>query len=210
MNLQTQLKKSTLFKFLDDQAINKLAQDAIEYKVSKNRILVERGDQVSGIYFVIAGELRIFNIDSDGKDITLYELSAGDACVLAMSSAFSGMPYPANVAVISAKAHVLVFPASTYKSIYLSDEAARDVVFNTLSTTVIQLLARIDELSLLSVEERISRFIERKINHGETISITHEELAQKIGTTREVASRILSKLNQHSIIKTGRGKITRL
>lgn len=210
MSLAHKLRQFEIFRHLSPQSLERLGKDSIEYKVAKDRLLIGKGDQVSGIYFLLEGTLKVFSLDNEGREITLYELNAGEVCILAMSSVFASLPYPASVSVISKRAHVAVFSAQAYAQVYKSDEHARDIVFNTLSRTVLGLMNRVDELTLQSVDQRLLNFIQRNIACGNSINITHEQLAEKIGSTREVVSRTLSKFSKNSIIQTSRGKITRL
>jgi CRP/FNR family transcriptional regulator, anaerobic regulatory protein len=210
VSLVQQLKAFEIFNHLSLQSLEQLSKDCIEYKVSKDRMLIGKGDEVSGIYFLLEGTIKVFSLDEEGREVTLYELNAGEICILALSSVFASLPYPASVSVSSKRAHIIVFSAQAYARVYKSDESARDIVFSTLSKTVLGLMNRLDELTLQSVDQRLLNFIQRNISCGESIAITHEQIAEKIGSTREVVSRTLSKLNKESIVKTARGKITRL
>ena len=59
--------------------------------------VIEQGDEVSGVYLVEAGSLRVYYISSEGREGTLYWIDAGQSCILALNCLFSRLTYPAWV-----------------------------------------------------------------------------------------------------------------
>src|SRR3954451_18033924 len=70
-------------------------------RVPAGRALLERGDEVDGAYLIVGGSLRVYYINPEGREATLYHVEPGGTCILALTSAFNQQPYPAWVEAVA-------------------------------------------------------------------------------------------------------------
>ncbi|MBI3351690.1 MAG: cyclic nucleotide-binding domain-containing protein [Nitrospirae bacterium] len=110
----------------------------------KGRILVEKGDSVGGVFIVLDGTLRVFGMNSRGKEATLYWIQNQEACFFSINCIFSDLLYPAWVAVESRLAEVAVIPAKIYSSLFTKEIEIQKYTFDNLAPTVLNLMARLD------------------------------------------------------------------
>jgi CRP/FNR family transcriptional regulator, anaerobic regulatory protein len=76
--------------------------------------IIERGDEVAGVYLVEAGALRIYYISAEGREGTLYWVDPGQSCILALNCLFSRLAYPAWVETDQTETRVAIMSGELY------------------------------------------------------------------------------------------------
>lgn len=169
--------------------------------------LIVRGDRVDGMYFVLAGALRVYSLSAGGSEASLYRVQAGESCLLAMNALFAAMRYPAWVVVESREARVLCVPGAVYKQLHETEPAVRAFTLRVLAERVFDLMSALEEISLHSLDQRLGSFLLRRADARWEVDATHEAIAGHLGTAREVVSRKLRRLGEAGIVRTRRGRI---
>ncbi|WP_027184834.1 Crp/Fnr family transcriptional regulator [Desulfovibrio inopinatus] len=180
---------------------------AIQIEGRKTDILISKGDKVSGVFLVTEGRLRVFAMNSEGKQATLYRLKPQELCLLSLNSTFTGGNYPAWVYVESDVATVLAMPGETFRKLFAEEPDVQEVLLSSLTTSISSLLLQLDELLLSSLGERVLSFLKNNWDSEGKITLTHQELADHLGATREAISRELAILRNQGIIDCGRGVV---
>ncbi len=170
--------------------------------------IIRKGDVVSGVYLVLAGCLRVYTVDPQGRESTLYEVSAGESCLLAMNCVFSELLYPAWVSCASPLTQVAVIPAPVYKALYEAERSVRAFTFEVLSQRLFNIMSALEEALSFSLEQRLASYLLRKAGLHMRLEASHQAIALELGTAREVVSRILKKMEKAGCISLSRGAIT--
>ena len=186
-----------------------LERGAQIHRFDQGKTIIEKGQDVSGAYFVLEGCLRVFTLLPGGKEATLYPIQPGETCVLAMNSLFNDLLYPAWVQT-ELPTTVAVVPGPIYRSLFERERAIRDLTVRTLSTLVFRLMAELDTVHSTTLEQRLAGFLLVRASGKGVVRQTQQEIAAHMGTTREVVARLTSRLAARGLIATGRGAITLL
>ena len=184
-----------------------LAKQSALIQRKRREVLLHHGQRVSGMYLVVAGALRVYALRADGSQALLYRVKAGESCLLATNAMFSNSPYPAWVDVESREARILSMPETVIRPLFESEPALRQYILQILSERLFDLMTTIEELALLSVEDRLRSYLLRRVDGAGTVSITHEEIAFDLGTAREVISRQIARWRQDGVLSASRGTI---
>jgi len=174
--------------------------------VSPGTRLYWEGDACSHIAFVLEGEIRVFKTSDSGREITLYLIGPGETCILNASCIFSGQGYPAD-AVTLTDVRMLLLPATVFQDLVNTYPVFRSFVFSLLSDRLITVFQLIEELVFGNLEERIMDYLVEK-SEDNVLSATHQVIANDLGTSREVVSRLLKDLERQGKLMLGRGRIT--
>ena len=174
----------------------------------KGRELLARGDFVGGAYLVMAGELDVYIIDHEGREVSIYQVRAHESCLFAINALFANVPYPAWVRVTSGTATILMIPAPLLKELHHQEKAVRDWVFSVQSQRIFDLVTALEELQTLPVEARLRSFLLRSANAEHQIKQTHEAIARYLGTAREVVTRNLQTFAGAGLVALSRGCVT--
>lgn len=169
--------------------------------------LISKGDEVGGMYFVLAGVLRVFTTSAGGVEASLYRVKDGESCLLAMNAIFARIRYPAWVVVESREVRLLTVPAAVFRRLHEQEAEIRHFTLQVLSARVFDLMGTLEELSLHSLEDRLKSFLVRRADPRWEIETTHDEIATYLATAREVVSRRIKQLKAEGVITTQRGRI---
>ena len=175
-------------------------------KVKKNGPVLSKGDAVSGAYIVLEGALRVFTISSQGRQASLYRIEPGETCVLAINSLFNDFLYPAWVEA-EEDTTIGILPGSVYRTLFTNEKCIQDITISALSSAISGLMSTIDNNLLHTVEQRMASYLLLQANADRIVRNTQQEIALRVGTTREVVARVIANWSKSKLIKSGRGKI---
>lgn len=166
--------------------------------------ILNENDQCSQVLFLLSGEIEVYKISENGKVFRLYTIKEGESCVLNLSCVLSHSNYLAYAKALTDITCVMI-PTKVFLKVFQEEELLRNYVFELIATRLIQITSRVEGIVLESLETRLSRWLVEQ--NKETIYITHEDLANQLGSAREVISRQLKKWEKEDKVKLYRGKI---
>ena len=181
----------------------------VKKSVERHEVIIDRGDTVSGAYFVLEGQLRVFIYGPNGREATLYRIQPGDTCVLALNALFNDLLYPAWVEA-EEDTIIGILPGIAYRTLFGSEPSVQDLTVRALSSAVFGLMTSLEERASQTVEQRLIGFLLLRANSQSEISATQSDIAGQIGTTREVVGRHMANLGAKGLLKSVRGNVTLL
>ncbi len=170
--------------------------------------LYAEGDACAAIAFVLDGELRVYKISENGREITLYELGRGETCILNASCILSGTSYPANAMTLT-PARIMLIPSTVFRRLMGEYEDLRTFVFSLLSQRLSAVMELVEEVAFGRMDGRLMDYLGEKAENGQ-LETTHQKIANDLGTSREVVSRLLKDFERKGRVKLGRNEITLL
>lgn len=191
--------------------VSPLGQEALKRGIThhafkKGAMVVDKGQPVSGAYFVTSGVLRVYTITPNGKEATLYLIRPGETCVLALNSLFNNLLYPAWVQAEEAS-RVEVVPGTLYRRLFVNEPPIQDLTVHALSTVVMRLMAELEEVHSHRVDQRMASYLLNQASGEGVVLKTQLEIASHIGTTREVVAKTMSIFSNRGWVKSGRGRV---
>lgn len=177
--------------------------DQVTRLVSQEEILKEH-DVCNHILFLLSGEIEVYKLSANGKAFRLYTILEGESCVLNLSCVLSDLHYSAYARTLT-EVQCILIPRKVFLDVFNQEEALRRYVFALISTRLIQITAKVEGIVLDTTEDRLKDFLYR--SGKEVLYITHEEIAEEVGTAREVVSRHLKKWEREGRLELYRGKI---
>jgi CRP/FNR family transcriptional regulator len=201
------LRQLPRFAALGLDALVALAEGAVERSYEPGAVIWLEGAEPSGVFVVLEGEVKIVR-SAEGRQHVIHRATAG--ATLGEVPLFADGSYPAS-AIAVRRTRCLVLPRERLgRAIDDHPEIAR-LFLRHLARRVRHLVDRLDERSSTGVRARVARRLLRKheTSPGEWFALgrTQEELAEELGTVREVAARALSELRESGAIESdGRGR----
>lgn len=182
--------------------------NASKVKYEKGENLHSTDSECLGLLLIKSGELRIYILSEDGREVTLFRLSEGDSCVLSASCILNSITFDVLIDAESETEALLLnigtFSKLTQENIYVENFAYKNTVdrFSDVMWAVEQIL-------FMSFDKRLATFLldEMAKTKSSEINLTHEQIAKYMGSAREVVSRMLKNFEQHGILKLSRGSI---
>jgi CRP/FNR family transcriptional regulator len=173
--------------------------------VPPNTILQREGEYSPGLVLVLSGEKRIYKQSATSKEITLYNVIAGEFCIINAMSLLSNGPYPANAISIT-KVELLIIPPDKFREFILEYDEMRSLIFSFISKNLADVMELITEVAFKRMDERLMDYIIEKSEDGK-LSATHQTIANELGTAREVVSRLLKDFERRGVVILSRNCI---
>lgn len=190
----------------EQELLNELAELPVT-ELEPNSIILLEHAYIKEIPILLEGIIKVRKNDESGKEILLYKIEPGESCILSLTSLLNNKHCNAE-AFVETKSKVILIPSETVKIWVNKYDSWRQYVFKLYYDRFDELLELIDSIAFKQVDIRLLKKLkEHQQKEGNTIKITHQELAKEIGTAREVISRLLKQLERKNIIKLDRGSI---
>ncbi len=202
------LKAFHSFRKSNDSLVRDLLASARVVAFPAGNRLYSEGDACSAIAFVLSGEIRVYKSGETGREITLYEIGPGETCILNASCILSDRSYPAN-AVATADGEMLLVPAPAFRRLVDRYEDMREFVFSLLSHRLSGVMELVEEVAFGRLDERLRDYLVEK-SENNVLETTHQKIANDLGTSREVVSRLLKDLERKRRVRLSRNSITLL
>jgi CRP/FNR family transcriptional regulator len=196
----------TIFEKLSGPGKELLANNLARRTLPKGKLVIEKGAQVSGAYFVMRGRLRVFAYSPSGKEATLYFISPGETCILALNSLFNDLLYPAWVEA-EEPTTLGVLSGAAYRSLFQREPAVQDLTVRALSAAVFRLMDELERVHSCRVDQRLASFLLNHASGEGVVGRTQREIAAHIGTSREVVARLMAELAGRGLVETARGRV---
>jgi len=177
--------------------------------VPAETVLIQSNSYIRSIPVVLSGSMRVIRQDEDGREILLYYIKPGETCIMSFLAGIHEDTSKLRL-VVEEDSEILMLPvakASEWIKVY--PEWA-EFIFNLYHRRFEELLDVINAVAFQKLDDRIVTLLKRKagIYKSNEFSITHQQLAEELGTTREVVSRLLKQMEKQELITLSRNKIT--
>jgi CRP/FNR family transcriptional regulator len=191
---------------VDAQLVREFQQVAFLARIPAGQDVFLEGDRVDAIALLISGVVRVYKIGETGREITLYRFGNGESCILTANAILSQKTFPA-VATVEKEAEAVMIPADTFREWVKRYDPWREFVFDLLSERLSTVMAVVEEVVFQRMDRRVASLLLNKVEIGQPIRVTHQEIAAELGSSREVISRILEDFSQKGWVEVGRGTI---
>ncbi|WP_206668580.1 Crp/Fnr family transcriptional regulator [Pseudomonas saliphila] len=169
------------------------------------KIIFSPGDSCKGLPLVVSGSVKVQMTGVSGNRIVLYRMGADDICTLSIGCLMSGHGYRAE-AVIEESAEALMVPRRLFDQMMADSAEFRAGIMASYGRRLDDLMLLVEEVAFRRMDERLEQWLAARASTG-MIAITHQELADELGTAREVVSRLLKELERQGRVVLARGRI---
>ncbi|MCX2717045.1 Crp/Fnr family transcriptional regulator [Helicobacter sp. MIT 21-1697] len=167
--------------------------------------LINQKETCLGFILVLSGGLRAYIMSENAKEITLFTLKENDICLLCSHCALHSINY--DILLESSQAtEVLLVPQELFSSLKDTYPALSNFALTIISKRLSQTISTLEQALFKPLVERIREFLHENA-HNKEIRISHEEIANHLGSSREVISRILKEMENKGEIKRAYKKI---
>jgi len=168
--------------------------------------LLQAGCHIKFVPLILSGSINVVSSDESGKEILLYYIQPIESCILSITSVLNNNFSRVNAYTDSASKIILINAdlVRLWMDKYVS---WRKFVMKLYDERLLELLTLVDAVAFKHIDNRLIEKLKEKANPKGEIYITHQKLANELGTAREVVSRLLKELERRKKIKISRGLI---
>ena len=203
------LKKAALFQGLDEADIQQVATQVTTRRFDKNNLVVAQGDETDSLYVIIEGKVDVFLQNDKGKEIIINTLTDTDA--FGELAPLGGIPRQASI-ITTEPTTLVVISRQLFMDTLLSKPAISLRIINRLVALIQDLTEEVSSLALEDVYNRVVRVLYK---HAEEVGdklvtekLTQQDIALRVGATREMVHRILKELKTGGYISIKGKRIT--
>lgn len=198
-----------VYKKLSSEHQQEIAKCIGTNTVKKGTIIHNGDADCTGLLLIKSGQLRAYILSDEGREITMYRLFEMDICLFSASCIMSSIQFEI---IIEAEKDTSFFiiPADICKHIMDKSAPLANFTREIMSSRFSEVMWLIEQIMWKSMDKRVAAFLLGEINIEGTneLKITHEKIANHLGTHREVVTRMLRYLQSDGLIKLSRGTIT--
>lgn len=177
-------------------------------KIAKGTILHSGKADCTGLIVVKSGQIRAYISSDDGKEITLYRLLERDICLFSASCMMPDIQF--DIIVEAEKdSEAWIIPAEIYINIMNQSAVVANYTNQIMASRFTDVMWLIEQILWKSFDKRLAKFIldESDLNKSDTLKITHEKIAEHMGSAREVITRMLQYFQSENMVQLTRGTI---
>jgi CRP/FNR family transcriptional regulator, anaerobic regulatory protein len=192
-----------VFDTLPAAALDELLRSAAPKQAPPGTILFEAASPCTGFPMLLEGGVRVIKSAPNGREIQLYRIAPGESCLLSSSCLLGGNPYSAT-GIAETPVTLLALPPALFHRLLAEHKSFRDYVFGLFSERLADLMALVEAVMFQKLDQRLAALL---LGKGEMVRATHQNLADELGSVREMVSRLLSNFQDHGWVALGREQI---
>lgn len=192
---------------IQDPAWLRAAGEARMHFIPARRRLFADHELYKSFLFVFSGRIQIYRA-APGREITLYRLGHGDVCLFNALSQFGNIPYPVT-AIAETDVELASIPSDLFQHAFSESPAFRQYILQSLARRVLDIMQLLEGVVFERLDVRLAKLLLAHISGDmqRSVSITHENIAKEMGSSREVISRVLKVFKRKGWISLARGEI---
>jgi len=171
--------------------------------VPTETVLFSEDTACQGFPLVIEGEIKVSRSSGDGRSLELYRVVPGELCLVSSASLFRAQPLSAFGITTKPSTFLLIRP-DLFKQ-WIDTPAFRNDVLGLFAERMSDLTALVDAVAFHKLDRRLAAAL---LGRGQQIAITHQALADELGTVREIVTRLLHRFERDGWVTLGREQIT--
>jgi CRP/FNR family transcriptional regulator, anaerobic regulatory protein len=203
-----QLQSNSEFK-TSPQLLDKLKEVGITKMFREGDVILDEDAYIKSIPIVTKGSIKVMRSDEDGREILLYYIKAGESCIM---SFLGGMHQDRSKvgALAEEDSEILFIPIEKVSLLISEYPDWLDYIFRLYHKRFEELLDVVNSIAFKKMDERLLNLLKKKseLIGSKQIAITHEQLANELGTARVVISRLLKQMEDEGLVKLARNKLT--
>lgn len=171
-------------------------------RVPAGTVLFDERQPCQGFPFILAGGIRVFKPHASGRELPLYRVLPGESCIITSSCLLGHNDYNAR-GVAEGETTLMLLPRALFDRL-LGQPAFRDFVFQLFSERIADLMQLVEEVAFRKLDARLAGLL---LGRGRLVHATHQQLADELGSVREIVSRLLKGFAAQNLVRLGREQI---
>lgn len=199
-----------LYPTLQGLAPERLARIFVESRLLRlpagTEVFAER-QACQGFPLLLEGSIKVVKQAGNGREMTLYRVAPGGSCIITSSCLLGHAAYNAR-GLAESPLTLLALPADCFASLLVEHTPFRDFVFHLFAERIAELMQLVEEVAFARLDQRLAKLL---LNAPQDqLHVTHQQLADELGSVREIVSRLLKGFAAQGLVGLGREQLTLL
>jgi CRP/FNR family transcriptional regulator len=158
-----------------------------------------------GFPLLLEGSIKVIKLAANGRELMLYRVAPGGSCIISSSCLLGHTDYNAR-GIAETPLTLLALPVRDFSALMVEHPPFRDFVFHLFADRIGELMQLVEEVAFARLDQRLAKLILAR--NETTLSVTHQQLADELGSVREIVSRLLKGFAAQGLVTLGREQLT--
>jgi CRP/FNR family transcriptional regulator len=199
----TLLRVYPVFAALPEPLQRELQQQGRYLQIPSGTTLFNERQACELFPLVLTGRIRVEKLGERGRRLKFYDVGPGEGCVLTGSCLLSNVHYTAH-GETATDVELIGLPRAFFMQLINGYEPFRRQVFQLVAERMADLMALVEQVAFQRLDQRLAAHL---LGRGSKLKVTHQELADELGSVREIVSRVLGQFAEEGLIRSGRQEI---
>ncbi|GIX28720.1 MAG: Crp/Fnr family transcriptional regulator [Burkholderiales bacterium] len=181
---------------------SRIEQEAQAAALPSGAIVFDERQPCRGFPFVLGGAVRVSKLSPGGRELFLYRVRPGESCIITSSCLLGEARYNAR-GTAEGETELVLLPAPVFTELLATPEF-RTFVFRLFSERLADLMRLVEEVAFRKLDQRLAALL---LKRGRTVRATRQQLADELGSVREMVSRLLGSFADQGLVALGRERI---
>lgn len=202
MNKTSLMELYPILKALPPVLRAKVLKQAQTVTVPAGTLIFDERQPCRGFPFIIKGGIRVLKPAANGRELPLYRVLPGESCIITSSCLLGHADYNAR-GIAETDTTLMLLPRSLFDQL-IEQPAFRDFIFQLFSERIADLMQLIEEVAFRKLDQRLAGLL---LGKGKRLHATHQQLADELGSVREIVTRLLNGFAGQGLVRLGREEI---
>jgi CRP/FNR family transcriptional regulator len=198
------LGRFPFFAELAPARLDALLADAQLLRAPAGTVLFDAHQPCRGFPLVLEGSVRVTKAAPNGREILLYRVEPGQSCILSGGCLLGHSDYTAS-GIAETDVELVSLPPAPFNELMLQFEPFRRYVFSSYGERLSEVMELVEEVAFRQLDARLAQLL---IRRGPVLEGTHQQLADELGSVREIVSRLLRGFEQRGWVRLARERVT--
>ena len=188
---------------------DKILNSLIFKSVTKGTVLHNGSMDCTGLLLIKSGQLRAYILSDEGREITIYRLFDRDLCLFSASCMLRSIQFEITIEA-EKDSELWIIPPDVYQGIMAEAAPVANYTNELMASRFSEVMWLMEQVMWKSLDKRLAAFLldEASIEGTNSLKITHEVIANHLGSHREVITRMLRYFQSEGMVKLSRGMVT--
>lgn len=187
--------------------IGRIAESGVHRRVPAGTVMFGERMPCRGFPLVLAGTVRVVQRYPNGRELQLYRVKAGEFCLLSGSCLLADADYDAT-GIAETEVELVVLPPAAFHALVGEEDAFRRHVFGSFGARLAEVMQMVEAVAYHRLDQRLAGLLLQSAGDDGVVKLTHQALADGIGSVREMVSRLLRTFEDRGWVKLGRERVT--
>lgn len=200
--------KNKLSHFLEKKLIEEIISEGKVMNFKEGDIIMDYGKRVKFMPLILSGSVRVMRKDEEDREILLYYLSSNESCAMAYACCMEDKKSEVK-AIAEENVEIIAIPHEKLDEWLVKYPSWKSYIFNSFTQRFNELLKSLESIAFHKLDERLIKYLKKKVKlSGKTsIPLSHNQIAEEMGTSRVVISRLLKQLENEKKLVLYRNEI---
>ena len=205
---ETPTLQSVYSSMFESALLQEMEEKSMHMTAAAGQEMIKMGQPIRGVPMILSGTLKVSRMNDEGQELLLYYVRGGQGCAMSFSCGMMSQPSQVK-ACAEEDLSMMVVPVNIMEEWMVKYSSWKTFVMSTIVSEFMDVIKNIDEVTFKKMDDRLVNYLRGKsvIANSSLLNITHQQIADELGTNRVVISRLLKKLETEKKLLLYRNQI---